>query len=138
MRPLGVHHVSVMVPDVEAAAAFYIEVLGLTRRTDRPDFGIGGAWLDAGGQQVHLVEGPPPTGAGQHFALEVDDLDGVVTELRGKGLEVGGPIDTGVGRQTVVVDPAGNVVELNQPGRSRPGPTGRTARGSRRARSARP
>ena len=117
MKPLGVHHVSIMVPDVEAARAFYVDVLGLTPRDDRPDFGIGGAWLDAGGQQVHLVEGEPPTSAGQHFALRVADLDATVEELRSKGLEVREPMVTGVGRQTVVVDPAGNVVELNQPDR---------------------
>ena len=117
MKPLGVHHVSIMVPDVDAALAFYVEVLGLTPRTDRPDFGIGGAWLDAGGQQVHLVEGAPPTSAGQHFALRVDDLGAVIEELRAKGVEVRDPMVTGVGRQTVVVDPAGNTVELNQPDR---------------------
>lgn len=116
MRPLGVHHVSIMTPDVGAAVAFYTDVLGLTVRTDRPDFGIGGAWLDAGREQVHLVEGPVPTEAGQHFALRVADLDGVVAELRERGLEVADPFATGVGRQTTVRDPAGNVVELNQPG----------------------
>lgn len=116
MKPLGVHHVSIMTPDVEAAVAFYTDVLGLTLRTDRPDFGIGGAWLDAGAEQVHLVEGSVPTEAGQHFALRVADLDGVVAELRGRGLEVADPFTTGVGRQTTVRDPAGNVVELNQPG----------------------
>lgn len=117
MRPVGVHHVSIMVPDVAAALAFYTDVLGLTPRTDRPDFGIGGAWLDAGGQQVHLVEGPAAPFVGQHFALQVDDLEAVVAELRGHGLEVADPAVTGVGRQTVVRDPAGNVVELNQPDR---------------------
>ena len=115
MQPIGVHHVSIMVPDVEAGLRFYVDVLGLTPRTDRPDFGIGGAWLDAGGQQVHLVEGATPTRAGQHFALRVQDLDAVVAELRGHGLEVRDAMATGVGRQTTVEDPAGNVVELNEP-----------------------
>lgn len=117
MEPLGVHHVSIMVPDVEAALAFYVGDLGLTPRSDRPDFGIGGAWLDAGEQQVHLVEGAPPTSAGQHFALRVADLTAAVDELRAKGHEVADPMVTGVGRQTVVRDPAGNTVELNQPDR---------------------
>jgi len=115
MKPLGVHHVSIMTPDVDAALAFYTEVLGLTVRSDRPDFGIGGAWLDAGDQQVHLVEGATPTEAGQHFALRVGDIISVVAELREKGLEVADPFVTGVGRQTTVRDPAGDVVELNQP-----------------------
>ena len=116
MRPLGVHHVSIMTPDVDAAHAFYTQALGLTVRDDRPDFGIGGAWLDAGEQQVHLVQGAVPTEAGQHFALRVDDIDAAVAELRARGLEVADPFASGVGRQTTVRDPAGNVVELNQPG----------------------
>lgn len=117
MKALGVHHVSIMTPDVDAALAFYTDVLGLSVRDDRPDFGIGGAWLDVGGQQVHLVEGPAPTRAGQHFALLVDDLDSVIAELRARGYDVADAFATGVGRQTTVDDPAGNVVELNQPNR---------------------
>lgn len=115
MEPLGIHHVSIMTPDVQVGLAFYTDVLGLIPRADRPDFGIGGAWLDAGDQQVHLVEGAVPTEAGQHFALRVADLDTVVAELRARGLEVADPFVTGVGRQTIVRDPFGNVVELNQP-----------------------
>jgi glyoxylase I family protein len=115
IKPVGIHHVSIMTPDVEATRAFYVDVLGLSERDDRPDFGIGGHWLDAGGQQVHLVEGATPSRAGQHFALRVDDLESVVAELRDKGYEVKDPFHSGVGRQTVVEDPVGNVVELNQP-----------------------
>ncbi|MCU1374719.1 MAG: lactoylglutathione lyase [Actinomycetia bacterium] len=115
MQIAGVHHVSIMTPDVDAALAFYVDVLGLTPRTDRPDFGIGGAWLDAGGQQVHLVEGATPNRAGQHFAFRVTDLDATITELRDLGYDVRDPFVTTVGRQTTVDDPAGNIVELNQP-----------------------
>jgi len=111
----GVHHVNIVVPDVEAAMKFYVGVLGLTERSDRPDFGIGGAWLDLGAQQIHLVEGEPPNQKGQHFAVLVDDLDDVITELRAAGVEVRDPFVTDVGRQTFVHDPAGNMVELNQP-----------------------
>ena len=115
MRPTGVHHVSLMTPVVEDTVAFYVDVLGLEVRTDRPDFGVGGAWLDVGGQQVHLIEGPTPNDGGQHFALRVDDLDAVIAELRGQGFEVADPFETAVSRQTTIRDPAGNVVELNQP-----------------------
>ena len=40
MRPLAVHHVSINVDDVDAADRFYTDVLGLRRRTDRPDFAL--------------------------------------------------------------------------------------------------
>ncbi|HET6948845.1 MAG TPA: VOC family protein [Acidimicrobiales bacterium] len=114
MRPLAVHHVSINVDDVEAAMAFYTDVLGLVPRSDRPAFGFGGAWLDAGGQQVHLIEGRPPAGLGQHFALLVDDLDGTVAELRGRDVEVTDPKPVGASRQAFVTDPSGNLVELHQ------------------------
>ena len=115
MRPIGIHHVSINVDDVDAAKRFYVGALGLTERGDRPDFGFGGAWLDAGGQQVHLIEAAPPDNRGQHFALAVDDLDGVVAELRGQGLTVSDPVKVGSGRQSFLSDPAGNTVELQQP-----------------------
>ena len=114
MRPLAVHHVSINVDDVEGALRFYTEVLGLVTRDDRPDFGFGGAWLDAGGQQVHLIEAPPPAGLGQHFALLVGDLDATVGELRQRGVDVSDPQPVGTSRQAFVTDPSGNLVELHQ------------------------
>jgi len=114
MEPLGVHHVSINVADVDAALTFYTEVLGLTQRSDRPDFGFPGAWLDAGGQQLHLIGGSVPKGEGQHFALRVADLDATVEELRARGVQVGDPSPVGTGRQAFVMDPSGNLVELHQ------------------------
>ena len=114
VQPLAVHHVSINVDDVDAARDFYVDVLGLGLRPDRPDFGFGGAWLDAGGQQVHLIEGKLPTAVGQHFALLVGDLDATVAELRDRGVTVSDPAPVGSGRQSFLSDPAGNVVELHQ------------------------
>jgi len=116
MEPLAVHHVSINVDDVEAALAFYVGRLGLTERADRPDFGFGGAWLDAGGQQVHLIQAAPPADAGQHFALLVADLDATVAELRGAGLDVSDPSPVASNHQAFLHDPAGNTVELQQIG----------------------
>jgi glyoxylase I family protein len=112
MQPLAVHHVSINVPDVDAAVAFYTDVLGGTLRGDRPEFGFGGAWIDLGASQLHLLEAAAPPVLGQHFAIRVADLDGAVAELRGRGVPVGDPSPVGPGRQTFVADPAGNTVEL--------------------------
>jgi catechol 2,3-dioxygenase-like lactoylglutathione lyase family enzyme len=114
VRPLAVHHVSINVDDVDAALGFYTSVLGLVPRRDRPDFAFGGAWLDAGGQQVHLIEKTPPPGVGQHFALQVEDLDATVAELRDRGVDVSDPRPVGPSRQAFLADPAGNMVELHQ------------------------
>jgi glyoxylase I family protein len=116
VQPLGVHHVSINVSDVGAALDFYVGRLGLQQRADRPDFGFGGAWLDAGSQQVHLIEADPPPGRGQHFALAVADLDAAVAELRAAGVEVSDPAPVGSSRQSFCRDPSGNSVELHQPG----------------------
>lgn len=115
MQPVGLHHVSINVTDVPRARAFYTGVLGLVERTDRPDFGFAGAWLDAGGQQIHLIEAPTPPSLGQHLALEVTDVDRAVADVRAAGVEVSDPRPVGTGRQAFLADPDGNGVELNQP-----------------------
>ena len=106
---------SINVDDVQAARAFYVDRLGLQPRADRPAFGFGGAWLDAGGQQLHLIEAAVPADQGQHFALRVADLDATIAELRSEGLEVSDASPVGSGRQAFLHDPAGNLVELHQP-----------------------
>jgi len=115
VQTIGVHHVAINVTDVPAAIEFYRDVLGLEVRDDRPDFGIAGAWLDAGDQQVHLIEAPLPGNAGQHFALRVADVDAAIARLRDGGVEVSDAMSTGRGRQCFLSDPSGNAIELNQP-----------------------
>jgi glyoxylase I family protein len=115
VHALAVHHVSINVDDVEAAVAFYVDVLGLAQREDRPaDLGVDGVWLDAGAQQVHLIHAPPPTARGQHFALLVDDLDATVDELRERKVRVSDPVPVGRNRQSFLNDPAGNLIELHE------------------------
>ena len=115
----GVHHVSLDVGDVDSAARFYEDVLGLTP-IERPDFGFPGAWFEANGTQIHLIEVPAhdaPTS--QHFAFRVDDIDAVAAALVDKGVDVSGPSAgfPGAGRQAFLKDPSGNLIELNQPDR---------------------
>ena len=50
---------------------------------------------------------------GQHFALQVEDLDATVAELRGRDVEVSDP-GRGIERQSFLADPAGNLVELHE------------------------
>lgn len=116
MKPLGVHHVSINVSDPDRSIAFYTDVLGGTMRRDRPDFDFGGAWIDLGGAQVHLIQSTVPPNMGQHFAILVDSVDDVVRELRSKGFELEDPRAVGPDRQTFINDPDGNLVELHQIG----------------------
>lgn len=114
---MGIHHVSLMVNDVDAAMGFYRDLIGM-EELERPPFEFDGAWLDAGGGlQVHLIAGTVPDDRGQHVALAVRDLDDVVAALRDAGLDVPDPkpvADRPI-RQTFVLDPSGNRVEFTQP-----------------------
>lgn len=112
---IGIHHVSIGVHDVPAAIDFY-GLLGLSVDQSRPDFGVGGAWLKAGDQQVHLIETAIATpGIENHFAFIVTDLDAALALLTDHGIgSRRGTYRPGAGRQAFVRDPSGNVVELNQ------------------------
>jgi glyoxylase I family protein len=117
MEMLGVHHVAICVDDLEAARQFYVERLGCTERTDRPDFGFPGAWLDAGAQQIHLMQLTANERVPlQHFAIQVADLDVAVGELVANGVDVRrSSYVPGAGHQAFLKDPSGNEIELNQP-----------------------
>jgi catechol 2,3-dioxygenase-like lactoylglutathione lyase family enzyme len=114
MKPSGIHHVSICVTDATRGLEFYRDVLGMTQ-LPRPDLGPG-YWLDAGGQQVHLMEMDTDPPRANHFAIRVDDVGAAVDDLRAQGVEVH-PIDhiPGAGRQAFLHDPFGNFIELNQP-----------------------
>lgn len=116
MKLAGVHHVSLNVDDVDTAGRFYQDVLGL-EVLPRPDFGFPGLWLRAQDQEVHLIQVENHAAPdGQHFALRVEDLDGALAELNQKGVDTRGPYEIpNVGRQAFLKDPAGNLIELNEP-----------------------
>ena len=116
IKPTGIHHVAICVTDADVAKSFYCDVLGFTSIDSRPaEFGAG-HWLDAGGQQLHLMEVAEPVANPGHFALRVDDLDTVVAEISATGTRVDKtPHFPGAGQQAFLHDPSGNVIELNQP-----------------------
>jgi glyoxylase I family protein len=116
MRFGRVHHVSINVTDIDESRGFYTDVLGMAT-LPRPDFDFPGAWLDAGEQQIHLIEVEGfEASPGQHFALQVSDLDATIAELDERGLSVSAPVEIpGFCRQAFFKDPTGNLIELNQP-----------------------
>jgi len=117
------------VDDVDAAIAFYRDLLGFeVVMHPAPPF----AMLARGDLRLLLSApggGPgggaampdgrlPEPGGWNRFQLEVEDLDAEVDRLRGAGARFRNEIVEGVGgRQILVDDPAGNCVELFEPGR---------------------
>jgi glyoxylase I family protein len=110
----AVQHVALTVDDLDAALRFYA-LLGFDP-LPRPDIGIPGAWLQAGDAQIHLLElDDPAPHAINHVALWVGDVDAAAEHLRSHGLRVDGPSPIGDSLQAFVKDPAGNIIELNEP-----------------------
>jgi catechol 2,3-dioxygenase-like lactoylglutathione lyase family enzyme len=111
----GIQHVALRVTDATEAAAFYRDILGMMDVPRPNPAPVPGAWLDAGGQQVHLIQDDGPIGT-PHFAITVDDLASTVAAIRERGVAVH-EVDhlPGAGYQAFVQDPSGNVIELNEP-----------------------
>jgi catechol 2,3-dioxygenase-like lactoylglutathione lyase family enzyme len=119
-----------IVNDVDAAIAFYNQHLGFqTVMHPAPAF----AMLSRGDLRLVLSAPSAAAGGGQtmpdgtrqapggwnRFAVEVDDLDATVDQLRSADVHFRNDIVTGVGgKQIIVEDPSGNPVELFQPTRS--------------------
>lgn len=112
-----------LVDDVGAAVDFYVDHLGFTLSTSAAP-----AFADVlRGRLRLLLSGPASSGARatpadaampgrNRIHLEVDDLDAEVSRLRAAGLPFRSDLVVGPGgRQVLIADPDGNLVELFQP-----------------------
>lgn len=113
---MRIHHVNVVVPPgrTDAVVPFY-ELLGLVRAT-KPAEGVAqeGAWFDFpdGTTQVHVSERDGAPNPSQHFAISVEDLDGLAAALQAHGHPwKPGTVVLGA-RRGMTADPEGNAVEL--------------------------
>ena len=86
--------ICVPVSDQERAIEFYVETLGLEKRTDVP-FGDGYRWVEVGpagaDTTIAIVPPPPgnPTGNVQTgICLNTDDVDAVHADLASRGVDV--------------------------------------------------
>ncbi|WP_028608769.1 VOC family protein [Paenibacillus harenae] len=122
MKHEGLHHISIIVSDLERAKAFYENVIGL-QEIQRPPFDFPGAWyaVGGGGQQLHLIvhhgetkrTGGIDTRDG-HFAIRVSDYACTIDwlERHHVGYKANPNSITGFA-QIFVLDPDRNVIELN-------------------------
>jgi catechol 2,3-dioxygenase-like lactoylglutathione lyase family enzyme len=117
-----------LVEDVDAALAFYVDVLGFERleRWGPPFAMVRQAdltlWLSGPGSSASrpLADGTCPVAGGwNRLVIETTDLDALIEKLERAGARFRGDIVTGPGgRQAVVDDPSGNPVELFEAARS--------------------
>ena len=120
-----------LVTDVQAAIDFYTTHLGFALNTSAAP-----AFADVvRGPLRLLLSGPPSSGARatpddassagrNRILIVVDDLDAEIARLRDADLSFRSDVVAGPGgRQILLADPAGNLVELFQPGGGRGAPT---------------
>ena len=131
MTDLLLHHVSIVVRDLERSVLFYMEVFDLPR-LERPPFKSEGAWIGVGDRQVHLIKWPTGTFRTNpnidihdcHFAFCTADFAGTVKRLEAMGfaedLPDGDPKKLLMNRrglagfeQLYLLDPDLNMVEIN-------------------------
>jgi len=115
-----------IVDDVDGAIGFYTDQLGFVlERRMGPAFAIVSAgdlslWL-SGPQSSAARPMPdgrqPEPGGWNRLVIEVEDLESRVRELKARGVSFRNEIVTGPGgKQVLIDDPAGNPVELFEPG----------------------
>jgi predicted enzyme related to lactoylglutathione lyase len=113
----GVDFVSVPTRELERAAAFYGETLGLTRSAYRPERNY--AEFETGTVTLGVVD-PERMGIGSftananHLALHVEDVAAARATLEERGVTFTGDIfDTGVCHMAFFADPDGNALMLH-------------------------
>jgi catechol 2,3-dioxygenase-like lactoylglutathione lyase family enzyme len=116
------HHVSLVVTDLDRARRFYCDVLGL-REIPRPAFDFPGAWFELGDRQLHLIVHSVPRSLrgtteidprDGHFAIRVRSHGETLAHLQDHGVAFrDSPRNATPWEQIHITDPDGNVIELN-------------------------
>ncbi|MDG5473663.1 VOC family protein [Jeotgalibacillus sp. ET6] len=120
----GIHHVSLLVKDIERSKEFYGEVLGFTESSERPAFDFPGAWYQVGATQIHLIvheDGKTLRGTTEidsrdgHFAIRVSNIEEFLKRMNEKGVAL---LDKRTNKtewhQVFIADPDGNIIEFNR------------------------
>jgi len=112
MKLTGLRHVSILVPDMEVAGAWYRDVLGL-QEVKRPSNAVTPVrWFELGEQQLHLIPNDEPDPVSpRHFALHVDDCEVARATLEGRGVAIQETVPIGGAKRFFIADPDGNNIE---------------------------
>ncbi|MGZ3710343.1 MAG: VOC family protein [Bdellovibrionota bacterium] len=114
----GIHHVAVIVKDVDHAKEFYSQVFGFTpiKRLTESLSKNRGAWFQVGQLELHLQERTSPIEkTEQHFALATTHLDEIVRRVQRHGGRIQeAKLTEGFSKRCFVYDLDDNRIELLQ------------------------
>ncbi|MBI5278662.1 MAG: VOC family protein [Burkholderiales bacterium] len=125
-----IDHIELLTAAPERAVRFYTDVLGFRERErmripETPAGPLELVYLELGGTTVEVMCYPAAMGiparntelrlGWQCLALEVDDMDGALLMLKGKGVDAAwGPVKRADYARAEIRDPDGNPIELRQ------------------------
>lgn len=131
----GIHHVGIVVQNIESSAAWYVDKLGFERLYAFELPGVRAAFIGRGDVLLELFEDPDAApmakerqgldsnlkiGGINHFAIAVDDLDATLTDLRARGIDIVSPArevpNSGGSRFAFIHDNERMLVELFEAG----------------------
>ncbi len=111
-----IQHGSLVVQNLERAAAFYRDVLGLTEieiPSTFPAAGINVRWFRLGSQQIHLLLGRENQPDSQHhLALQVDDAQSARSWMKEHGIAVAEAVPIPGADRFFIRDPDRNLIEI--------------------------
>lgn len=115
MTLTGIHHVSILVPDMSAAVAWYRDTLGLSEVVRPSNFVTPVRWFELGDQQIHLIPSEEPDAISpRHLAIHVDDCQAAKKELTSRGVAIQETVPIAGADRFFIADPAGNNIEIIQ------------------------
>ena len=115
MKLTGIHHVSILVSDMERAAAWYRQALGLKEVKRPSNFVTPVRWFELGEQQIHLIPSEKPDHVSpRHFALRVRDVPAARAYFREHGIRTEETTPIPGADRFFIADPDGNRIEVIQ------------------------
>lgn len=130
----GIHHIGIVVQDIDASATWYVDHLGFERLYSYGWPGVKVTFIGRGSVKIELFQNEQATamaeerrsaetnlriGGINHFAIEVPDLAAAIAALEEKGVEIVSPPrevpNSGGERFAFIHDNERMLVELFQP-----------------------
>lgn len=113
-RPVALHHLLLMVSDIEKSKDFYINTLGFTERTDAKPLPDGRPFIATREGLGLTAGGPGDMQQLDHIAFQIENVDATYERLKAIGAEFPrGPVGPGpYGKAIYTKDPDGNTLEL--------------------------
>lgn len=111
-----IHHVHIFASDIEESICFYEEYFGAKLILDAAFAGARNVFMRIGNGRLHLYDQAPKNpgrGSIHHFGIQTDDIEGVVSDMKAKGVEFKkGITDFGFWKYIMVPAPDDILIEL--------------------------